>query len=244
MKNRFLIKIIVSILIINLSIFLPLYKLSFDDSTMLTIVSLIFAILVGFFIATATSNYLRLQTLLVNEDNNLINIFNIIKIIDQNNINKASELIYKYTTSTLNFKLTEYVYKTRVEFNNLLSYIDSLRPVNQEGIQLFESLHNNKSELIRSRQEILLVSKRIITPLHWIVLIILAILMMFLIFGLRDGNWLTFFITAFLSVSIFLILTLLYEVDNNIFLEEILAYNNSQEVFKMIDKPEYFPKLK
>ncbi|MFH1099102.1 MAG: hypothetical protein V1723_04345 [Candidatus Uhrbacteria bacterium] len=239
--NKFIIKVIVPLLVLTASFLLPAYHPTFDIPTLLTIVSLIFAILVGFFIAAATTNYLRLQSLVVDEDSTLINIFNLTKTIQPSAISKMQEAIDRYAISALDFELADYVHKTQKEFDEVLSTIDGLSPQDEKGLELFGNIHNNRSGIVRARQEIALVAKRVVTPLHWIVLIFLAILLIFLLWALRDGRWLSSLITSALSLAAYLILILLYEVDSNKFLERLLAYENSQQIFRAIGTMKYFP---
>ena len=239
--NKIIIKIIVPFLLLTASFLLPVYHFTFDIPTLLTVVSLIFAILVGFFIATATTNYLRLQSLVVDEDSTLISIFNLTKIVQPSAISKMQEVIDRYAISALDFELVDYIRKTQKEFGEVLSTIDELSPQDEKGLELFGNIHDNRGEIVRARQEIALVAKRVVTPLHWMVLIFLAILLIFLLLALRDGHWLASLITSVLSLATYLVLVLLYEVDSNIFLEELLAYENSQQIFRAIGTMKYFP---
>lgn len=239
--NKIVIKIIVPFLLLTASFLLPVYDFTFDIPTLLTVVSLIFAILVGFFIATATTNYLRLQSLVVDEDSTLISIFNLTKIVQPSSISKMRDVIDRYAISALDFELIDYVRKTQKEFGEVLSTIDEISPQDEKGLELFGNLQDKRGEIVRARQEITLVAKRVVTPLHWMVLIFLAILLIFLLLALRDGNWVASLITSALSLATYLVLVLLYEVDSNIFLEELLAYENSQQIFQAIGTLKYFP---
>jgi len=241
MKNKILVKLLIPGIIFLASFLLPVYNFVFDIPTLLTVISLIFAILVGFFIATATTNYLRLQSLVVEEDSTLMGIYNLSKIIKPASTLKMKETIDRYATAALDFELFEYVQKTQDKFNDVLLCIDEVTPQDPKGFELFGNLHDNRNSLVRTRQEIAMVAKRIVTPLHWTVLIILAVLLVFLLLGLRDGFWIVSLITGILSLATYLVLVLLYEVDSNIFLEELLAYENSQQIFQAIGTPKYFP---
>jgi len=241
LRNGLITKIIIPFLLVTAPFFLSVYHFTFDIPTLLTVVSLIFAILVGFFIATATTNYLRLQSLIVDEDSTLISIFHLTKIIQPSAISKMREVIDRYAISALDFELFDYVHKTQKEFGEVLSTIDELSPQDEKGLELLGNIHDNRGEIVRARQEIAMVSKRVVTPLHWMVLIFLAVLLIFLLLALRDGHWVSSFITSILSLATYLVLVLLYEVDSNVFLEELLAYENSQQIFRAIGTMKYFP---
>lgn len=83
-------------------------------------------------------------------------------------------------------------------------------------------------------------ARRIVTPSHWTVVITLGILVGFLTLTLRDGGLLSALISGVLLVTNYLVLTLLYEIDNNRFLEQVFSYQNSQQVFQHIGRPSYY----
>ncbi|MFZ2149973.1 MAG: hypothetical protein WAV15_02335 [Minisyncoccia bacterium] len=233
-------KLIISLLLILSAVWLPLFNLNADVPTLLTIFSLLFAILVGFFIATSTTNYLRLQTLIAEEDASLIAIFSSFRNIVPKNTEIIADAIDNYAIAALSFELTEYVNKTHFEFGNLVRVVDEVNFVDDKGRELIGFLHDKKNSLYQTRQEIALVARRIVTPDHWLVVTSLAVLIGFLILTLRDGGLLSAFLSGILLATNYLILTLLYEVDNNKFLEQALSYQNSQQIFQVIGRPSYY----
>lgn len=70
--QRKIFKFLICLLLLLIAFNIPLFKLNFDVASILTVISFLFAILVGFFIAAATSNYLQLQSLIAEEDASLI----------------------------------------------------------------------------------------------------------------------------------------------------------------------------
>ena len=233
-------KFVISALLIFLAIKLPLFNLSLDIPTLLTVFSLLFAILVGFFIATSTTNYLRLQSLIAEEDAGLITIFSLVQNIAPQDKNKVTDAIDNYAIAALSFELTDYIRKTHQEFEDLSTTVDKIETFNSKGEQLMQSLHDKKNSLFQTRQEIALVARRIVTPDHWVVLVSLGVLVGFLTLTLRDDGLLSAIISGILLSTNYLVLTLLYEVDNNRFLEQALAYQNSQQIFQSIGRPPYY----
>src|SRR3989344_714311 len=119
-------KFVISALLIFLAIKLPLFNLSLDIPTLLTVFSLLFAILVGFFIATSTTNYLRLQSLIAEEDAGLITIFSLVQNIAPQDKNKVTDAIDNYAIAALSFELTDYIRKTHQEFEDLSTTVDKI----------------------------------------------------------------------------------------------------------------------
>lgn len=241
--RRFVLQIVVPVILLTLPLLFPVYRAAFDVSTLLTAVSLVFAILVGFFIAAATTNYLRLQSLIADEDSALISIFYLGRIIQPSIIPGLKKLIDDYATSALDFELSEYVERTKNQFGALLSFLDNISPKGGKEMELLGNIQDKKDLMIRTRLEITLVARKVVTGLHWTVLISLDVLLIFLLLSLRDGNIVLSLITGVLSASLYLVLVLLHEIDSNVFLEEMLAYQDTQMVFEAIGTMKYLPEI-
>ncbi|MDO8551466.1 MAG: hypothetical protein Q7S03_02190 [bacterium] len=232
--------------VIPLSLFsmpflIPVYPPDDALSTLLAVVSLLFAILVGFFIAAATSNFLRLQSLIANEDGALIAIYNLSKIIDSNSSDKIADVIDNYATKSLDFELEEYVDRSQKDFEELLEAIDGLKIKNKEGENLFQILHQKKVDLWSNRLEAEMVSRKVIPFWHWLTIILLALLLSVSLFSLRNGSLFVSLSVSALLLSIYLALVLLHEVDSNVFLEKQLSYENTQKIFKILGRLAYYP---
>ncbi|OGZ02508.1 MAG: hypothetical protein A2946_00685 [Candidatus Liptonbacteria bacterium RIFCSPLOWO2_01_FULL_53_13] len=231
-------------LIIVISVFtLPLLGLSADISPLLTVVSLVFAVLVGFFIATATTNYINFQHYLAQENANLIALFNLGNMVSPSEKEKTAETIDQYVIATLDFSLAEYIEKTHQEFKRVVEHIDTLKPKKGDGRSTvaFDHLQATKIELFRNRESVALAALRITNGLHWLILTFLASTLVFLLFTMRTDALLVNGIIAVLSSAVYYILLLLHEIDGNVFLEEQLAYQDVQKVFRAIGRLPYYP---
>lgn len=233
-------RFIVGLLIFIVAFSVPLFKLNFDIASILTVIALIFAILVGFFIAAATANYLQLQSLIAEEDSSLISIYQYSKIISPESISKIAEVIDNYAISALSFELTEYVRRTDKEFDELSNAVEEINFKDGKGEQLIQSLYDKKNSLYRTRQSVALVARRIVTTSHWFILASLTILIDLLLLATRDGSFFSYLITGILFVVTYLVLILLHDVDNNRFLEQALSYENSQQIFSILGRPKYY----
>ena len=239
MRRKFF-KLFICILLLVVTVSLPLFKVSINTSNLLTVISLFFAILVVFFIATATTNYLRLQSLIAEEDSGLIAVFNYCCIIAPGLREKIIKVIDKYAIAALSFELTDYVWETQREFNDVCKVVEEVNFSDSRGEELIQSLYEKKNSLYQTRQEVALVARRIVTPSHWMLLIILAVFLDILILTTRDGGLFSYLITGALLITTYLSLALLHDVDSNRFLEQVLSYENSQQIFKAIGTQKYY----
>ncbi len=220
---------------------LPQVQLHDDSGILLTAVSLLFAILVGFFIATTTSNYLRLQTLIADANAGLISLSNLIKGIEPSKKPSIEQAIDEYMIAVLDFELLDYTEKTRKEFNQVLKIADGTEPTNEKGLALIPELHVRMDELLTNDQEIALTAKRIVTPRHWFIIILLAILLATSLLSFRTGSFLISLFVGIMFITIYHIMILIHEIDTNLFLSNQLSFDDPQQVFQGIGRHNYYP---
>lgn len=237
-KNIFLLFNLVILLFV---IFFPSFTFDFDISTILTVVTLLFTILVGFFIAAATSNYLRLQTIISNEDANLISIYDLVKILQPSAKKKVGNLIDEYMISALDYDLLNYIDPTSKETQKLFRAIDKIIPSSEQNLSLIQNLQTIKSTIVSLRQEAEILVKRIVTKRHWFILITLTIIISVILLSLRSGSIANSLLMSLIIITLYQTLRLLHQIDSNEFLADQLAYITPQKVFLAIEKHKYFP---
>ena len=238
--NTKIYKIALTLFILALPFVIPYFNIS-ENEALLTAIALLFAILIGFFIATATSNYLRLQTLIADANACLISIRNLVKRIDPLKKKDIENAIDEYMIATLDYEFLDFVAKTRTEFNTIINVADETTPSSDVGYALISELHSRMDDLLTNDQEIALTSKPIVTNNHWFIIGILTTLLTTALLSFRDES---FFMSLFIGVmllSIYHILVLIYHVDNNIFLGTKLSFESPQQVFMGIDRHHYYP---
>jgi len=238
--ERIFIKFFVPLFLLWLPFVVPQYHVNFDTASILTVVSLLFAILAGFFIASTTTNYFSLQGLLSQEGANLIAILNLSKFFKSGS-EKIREVIDKYLITGLDYELPAYIEGTEKEFKELTIAVDELDYADMTNDNFSSDIQGTKNELFGIRQGIMLTARKIIGTYHWLILILLALLNNILLFLLRDGGWLSSVIVGVLLVATYFILVLLYELDSGLFMEEQLSFETAEKVFEGIDKLRYYP---
>jgi len=231
----------IPVIILILAFVIPTYSLSFDVSVLLTVVSLLFAILVGFFISAATTNYLRLQCLIAQEDGTIISLYNLCKIVSPSACENVAEAIDEYVIAALDHELEHYINNTKGEFEKMYQTAAAVRPESEVGMAVFQNFQTSLNALFPTRDEINLVTRRLMHGLHWSIVSFQAVLICVLLFSFRHGDWFTSLIVGALAIATFLILLLIYEIDGDTFQESGLAYENSQQIFKYLGRLPYYP---
>ena len=233
--------ILFQLLLLGGVFFVPMFKLSFDVATILTVLSLFFTILLGFFIAATTSNYLRMQTIIATEDAQLISIYNLVKMLQPAKAKKLANLIDLYLIRAFDFDMLEYVPYTQKYWDGIVDVINSVRPKNNYFSSLLQNLHSLKDANTALRQETGLTAQKIVSKRHWFILILLSVLISVLLLSLRVDDYFSVLIIGFVLLTIYQVLRLLYNIDSNVFLAEKLGFESSQRVFLAVGKEKYYP---
>lgn len=239
--RRALLDILVPGYFLALSFTLPFFDFSFDIATFLTATSLIFAILAGFFFAAATSNYLRLQTLISEINAGFIGLYAIARVIDRAKAEMLSEKIDAYMMADLDYELLDFDMVASYEFKEIVRVIDEVKPVDERGVALLGLLHEKKEALRVSGFETGLTAKTIVSPGHWTVLTLLSLLVVILTLALRDGSVASGLFSGAIVITVYLVLRLLHAIDSNLFLAKNLAFQDAQKVFMGINQLPYYP---
>jgi len=227
-------------LLLLLPFLLPPFGVSSDVGTLVTATSTIFAIVAGFFIADAMSNYLRLQTLIAEENSALISIAGNAKAVDKKNCVAVHQAIDAYMIAQLDLGTLNHFSQTQKQVDQLHVSIHSLK-TNSENSLLFDHVLAMEEKVITTRQEMTLAAKKTLTKVHWGTLITLAVLVAITVLAIRNGTWLTNVVAGLMILGTQAVLVILRDVDNNFLLEEKLAYQNPREVFHAVAQPPYYP---
>jgi len=232
--------LLVSILFIILVFLLPTNFIQIDISNLLTATTVLFGILTGFFIAATLTNYFRMQSLIAEETANLISLRDVCITLEPSFRKEINDAIDRYIIASFDFELTEYIDKTWEEFNKILKITDRIK---KKNTNLFASLMNTRTDLLKIRQEITLTARKIIPLSGWITIIALAIINIALLYSIRNSSIISSIFTVLLSSAACLVLFLLDEIDSDRFAEEKLAFEIYQRTFLEIGKLPYYPSV-
>ncbi len=114
------------LLLFSAPFLLPRFAINSGLDGLVTPISTIFAIVAGFFIADAMSNYLRLQTLVAEENASLISLADDAEELDKKNSKNVYEAIDGYMVAQLNFNTLHHASRTEKETERIGAAIDTL----------------------------------------------------------------------------------------------------------------------
>lgn len=238
--KRLIFYLVVIVILILLLFLIPTNFIQADISNLLTATTVIWAIIVGFFMAASLTNYSNLQSLISSETAGLISVSHFVKVAEPSLSKEMNESIDSYVINAFDYELSDYVDKTENDFNKIIALVHKIK--NKEN-GLFSELMTLVSNLIRSRQEISLSGRKIMSSSSWVVISILTLINVALLYSIRSANPIYQIFIVIISLSMAIILVLLKDLDNNTFAEEKLAFDIYQDVFREIGKPPYYPEI-
>ncbi|MDP3645713.1 MAG: hypothetical protein Q8R25_01365 [bacterium] len=212
---------------------IPAFAVSTDVGTLVTATSAVFAIVAGFFIADAMSNYLRLQTLISEENAALISIADYAKRIDSENWPAVHDAIDVYIIAQLDSHTLNHIIETEERVDAINTTVNTLK-IDPEDSESYQRLLEMKERILTSRQEILFAAKQNLTIGHWATLITLGALVALTVLAIRDGSIFMNVVAGSMMVGMYAILVLLRDMDNNRLLEMKLGYDNPSRSFSCI----------
>ncbi len=236
---KIFLNVVLGLLLFVSPFFVELFDFTFDVATILTVVALFFVILIGFFIGTTTSNYLRMQTLIAELNATLMAVYETAKQISRAGAKKVANAIDAFMIASLDYQFLEYYGKD--DLKDIISAMDLLKPKTDVAKNLHPYLVNEKKSLYQTHQELSLTAKPVVSGTHWFILIVLSLIIAMLLFELRDGSVLMNVLAGAVLVAIYQTLFLLSEIDRNALLAGKLVYTNPQQVFFAIGKLPYYP---
>ena len=232
--------VVLGICIFLIPFVIPLFKINTDVGTLVTATSTVFAVVAGFFIADAMSNYLRLQTLISEENAALVALADNAKKIDQQNSPAVHQAIDDYIIAQLDLWTLSHILQTQKQIDKLDAAINALK-VGPEDAGSYDHLLSMKEKILSSRQEILFAAKKNLTVGHWATLITLAVLVGFTVLAVRDGSFFMDLIAGLMMLGMQAILILLRDMDNNRLLEMKIGFDTVRDVFHSLSRPPYYP---
>jgi hypothetical protein len=210
-------------------------------SSILSATSIFYSILLGFFIAAAMANLSRLKSLVAQETGGLISLYNLVRVAAPEKITDVRGKIDTYIIKRFDYEISDYNEHTSKEYFAIFDVLGEVNPQETGKQAALGYISAAQFYISQSRREISIVAARIVSQSSWIVLNILSIVIVLMLFLMRDGTLASSIVTSVLSSSALIALLTLNDIDGNRFGEEEFAIKTYQAVFKALELDTYYP---
>lgn len=236
------ITIISTIIFILATYFLPpIGKLS-EISLLLSAISIIFGILVGFTLNNLWARLNRMRELIASECSQLENLYQLSKYFGEEYTKKLSDIMDYYLIKAFNYELWEYEEHINEDFFKIFDSIkDDLKPTTDRTKQAFGQILNIFEDLSTTRKEITALGNSRLKPYEWVVIMLLGSLLIINIFYIKETTAISYLFTTLLSIMVIMVLAVIRDLNDLEWNIEVIGYQPYEEIFDLIGKPRYFP---
>ncbi len=209
-------------------------------NTILTITTFLFGIIGGFYIVVTTTDYNSVKSILASETAGWISLHQNVSIYDKRLADKLSQLIDVYIRRAFDYEIIDYAKGTYNEFEALKKMVKEV-PFKDESSSIYEKIREMMDGIIISRQQLTVLGAKTLSLFQWFVLLILATLLIFSLYGLRSGELFFDIVTVAISSSVVLVLFLIRDLDLYIWNEKTFGYDIFENVLKSVGQLPYYP---
>jgi hypothetical protein len=237
-KNVFIVSLILFIILLFV---VPTSLITTDlGNTIITIVAFLFGIIAGFYIVVTTTDYNSVKNILASETAGWISLYQNLKAYDPPLAEKLRDLIDIYILKAFDYEIIDYERGTRQEFEAIKNLLQEV-PLKNDISYIYEKLRDKFDGITTSRQQMAVLGIRTLSLFQWVILVTLATLFIFCLYGLRTGEVFFDIVTVAISSSIVLVLLLIRELDLYIWNEKTFGYDIFENVLMSIGQLPYYP---
>jgi len=246
-KTKYLVVItmVVSFLLV---IFIPISENPIENiGTILGMVGLLFAILVGFFITDLWSRFQKIRENVAVEVSGLQTYFFFVQILGSFPRHKKwadgqRELIDEYVRQFFYVEWGDYG-KIDPYFNNIiksLKEVKELKTIKED--ETYANLLPLLNEITTAREKLFMYGKDKLDKMEWMILLFLAGILIFSLFITRSPGISSVFLSGTIISTLIILLLILRDLDNLSFGEEMVSFEPYETIFDVIGKPRFYLK--
>lgn len=222
------------------AIFFPGKGSSDYINTALSIASLIFGILIGFFISSAKDKLSKINEALKEHEGNLLFTYQLIEVFGENAKNEVRNLIDNYLMDQLDYYLYDFKYSNK-SFIKYFKYLVNLKPQNSIEQMSYSNIQSSLSDTTKQRKIVESLVNEKLSFLEWFSIYSLLGFIIFTIFYFNTGNIVSVIATVIISLSAIALTYVLYQIDNLTWKEDSWIWEPIQILFKELELLPYLP---
>jgi uncharacterized membrane protein YqaE (UPF0057 family) len=206
----------------------------------LTIASFVFGIILAFSISNRHSRLSDIREALRAQDGILLNIYELSKMYGKKIASEIKNKIDSILITQIDYELEDFD-NCVPQIESLYEYIEKIKIKNKAQEQSYQVLMNNTTELLKIEKEVSFSSKNKILPYEWISLLVLAGIMLFCLFYVKESSLVYSLVITAISTTIILLLLVLHQLDTLSWQEENWIWLPLTNIFNELALMPYFP---
>lgn len=246
-KTKYL--IIIVILLSFLFVFLLPTKREVSEgiNAILSIVGLLFAILVGFFITDLWSRFQRIRENVAVEVSGLQTYYLFVEVLGKfprhkKWAQKQQGLIDKYVREFFYVEWNNYE-KIDPHFNEIIKSLKEIKELKtNKEVETYTNFLPLLNGITTAREKLFMYGKDRLSKMEWIVILFLAVIIIFSIFIIRTPDLSSLFLSSTLISTVIILLLILRDLDDLSFGEDMVSFEPYETIFDVIGKSRFYLK--
>lgn len=216
-------------------------------NTILGVVGLLFAILVGFFITDLWSRFQKIRDSVATEVSGLQTYYLFTQILGdfpqhKEWAKKQQELIDRYVREFFAVEWQDYG-KIDPHFNAIIQSLGDVKELKtNKEVETYTNFLPLLNEITTARERLFMYGKDRLSKLEWMVVLFLSAILVFSIFFVRTPDLPSLFLTGTLISTVAILLLILRDLDDLSFGEDMVSFEPYETIFDVIGKPRFYLK--
>ena len=216
-------------------------------NSILSIVGLLFAILIGFYITDLWSRFQKIRESVAVEVSGLQTYYLFVQILGtyprhKKWVKKQQELIDRYVREFFYVEWTDYE-KVDPYFNAIIESLGELKELKtNKETETYSNFLPLLNEITTAREKLFMYGEDRLKKMEWVVILFLSVIIVFSIFVIRTPNFSSLFLSGTLISTVVILLLLLKDLNDLSFGEEMVSFEPYETIFDVIGKPRFYLK--
>lgn len=246
LRSRYKLPITIIIFFI-LAFIIPSGEVNEMVGTILGVVGLLFAIIVGFFINDLWSRYQIVRENVAVEVSGLQTYYLFVKIMahfpgHEKWAEKQREFIDAYVQKFFEVEWHNYG-EIDPYFNRIIESLKNIGELKTNNeTETYTNMLPLLNEITTAREKLFIYGKDRLSKLEWSVIYFLAAILVFSIFFINTHELFSIFLVGMLSSAITILLFILHDLNSLSYGEESVSFEPYETIFDVIEKPRFYRK--
>ena len=210
-------------------------------SGFLVVSSFIFGIIIAFSIANRHARLSSVRQALREQDAILLNLYLLSATFGKRVVAEVRQRIDDLLISQMDYKLVDFDKESPKNLRILYLFLEKLKAKTKNQGESKDKILDNLVQLEKIYKEVDYQIRNRMMFYEWISLLVLGGIILFCLFYINNGSFVSVLVVAFISTTLILLLLVLYELDTLLWQERNWIWEPLSELFVELDLIPYFP---
>jgi hypothetical protein len=212
------------------------------DVALASMAAFLFGVLLAFTIVRTRERLARVQDLVAKFDSSLFSIHQMVAVFSSDDCDRIRDLVDRHLTDQIDYRLVDY-HRATSSYLHLTDEIHALDPVNSQQEAVYKELVALCISMRSDRALIESATGQEMSPIEWIGLSLLLVVLLGLIAVLPGGTALGALVAGLLAAALATLMILLRRLDLLRWHERVTIWEPTTRLFRSMDRDPYVPRL-